>query len=286
MKELNNSCCKKLYEYLLNQCADKINFEVIKLSSDCNMIVGEYEGKKVYLEVSSNDDEIFMYSKNDDVNFLKQFEPIINIYRNGEEPAFQYNTYNVVQDKIVDFTIEWNNNPDKRLEDIKMNRNSNFPYVIRNLSVLFETKEERDRRLGFSSLASCYFPNGDLEPFDEFISMVDTYNEQDCFLVLKTLGSIQSQIFGRTWQGSWCDSVVVADAIDVVLNKISLILENKHNDVNSFLASDEYSSWCNKWNNYFTYDKKCEYMESRLKGEDVSSFVPNNLVQTLKKKNV
>ena len=113
--------------------------------------------------------------------------------------------------------------------------------------------------------------------------MVDEYNEQDCFLVLKTLSLVLSYGVNRTWKGYLPDSVVVSDAVDVVLNKISMLLDNDSNNVKSFLGTEQYSDWYNKWSEYFTYEKKCEYMEAKLNNEDVSMFVPKN-IQNLKKK--
>jgi hypothetical protein len=57
------------------------------------------------------------------------------------------------------------------------------------------------------------------------------------------------------------------------------------NDMTEGEMEDDISFYkgIDKWNEYFTYDKRCEYMESRINGEDVSSFVPDKGQSLIKK---
>lgn len=280
--EKNDSKCEVLYEYLVNQYNDLFHFKLENFTLHSKMIVITKNDKEVYIEISKNDD-IFLYGDSENNDLIQNIVPIINVYKNGKSPSFEYNTYDIEQDIIIDNTVEWSSNQEERFNDLKYGRTNRYPYVIRNLSVLFESKEEKDRRLGFTDFVGCYFPNNSLDNFDKFISMVDKYNEQDCFLVLKTLGLVISYGVNKDWKGYLPDSVVVGDAIDVVLNKISMLLDNDSDNVKAFLGTEQYIDWYNKWNEYFTYEKKCEYMEAKLNNEDVSMFVPEN-TQTLKKK--
>jgi len=279
-KEINNSL-KKVYDYLCNQFKDRIDFVIDDINEK---IIGVSDGVDVNIEVTSDNKGMFLYTTNGDFSFLEQFIPCLEIYRNGDCPMVKYETYDVIKDKVVDKTIEWNEEKEERLFEINSSICSDYPRFKSNITPMFESKDMKDERLGFTNFSSCYFPNGMLDPFDDFVSMVSEYNEQDSYLVLSTLCSFHSQVMNKTWRGCLPDFALVDDAIDVVLNKISFLLNSDCDSISSFLESDEYISWCSKWNNYFDYDKRCQYMEEKLVGNDVSSFVPEEAV-SLKKNN-
>lgn len=137
-----------------------------------------------------------------------------------------------------------------------------------------EEKAERDMMLGFTTFSPMFFPDGKLWDFNSFVEMVEEYTEQDCFLVLSILNSYETQLKEKTWKGTRPDLVYVMDARDIVLNKVSLDLNTNDNSIDEFVASDKFREWYEKWDMFFTYEKKCEYMEAKMNGEDLSSFVP------------
>lgn len=279
-KEISNHL-KKLYDYLCNQFNDRVDFIIDNTNEK---IIGVLNGSDVNIEVTSDNKGMFLYTTSGDFSFLEQFIPSLEIYRNGDGPMVKYETYDIIKDKVVDKTIEWNEEKEERFFDITSNRCTDYPHFKKGITPMFESKAMKDERLGFTSFSPCYFPNGMLDPFDEFVSMVNEYNEQDSYLVLSTLCSFNSQVMNRTWRGCWPDSALVDDAIDVLLNKISFLINSDCDSIDTFLESDEYTSWCDKWNNYFDYDKRCQYMEAKLAGNDVSSFVPEGVV-SLKRNN-
>lgn len=283
MKNKYGSEYQKFCDYLSAQYKDRINIKVVSING-VEKIIGTFDDKDISFEMDDSNEALCMYTREEDANFLQQLVPSINIYRNGEGPIVQYDTYDIAKKKTLDTTIEWNVDPDTRMEMINASRIYDYPIVAKNLVSFFESKEERDRRLGLTSFSPIFFPEGRISDFNSLTAMVDNYNEQDAFLALTTVFSVQRQILNRTWRGIWPDYTAISDATDLILNKVSLFVGSSCNSVSSFLASDAYNSWYDKWNSYFTYENRCQYMEARIKGEDVSSFVPES-AQALKKIN-
>ncbi|MBO5375650.1 MAG: hypothetical protein J6A52_02235 [Bacilli bacterium] len=148
-----------------------------------------------------------------------------------------------------------------------------YTYLTDSLEQCFD-KDSRDMRLGITTFSPMLFPDGKLWDFNSFVEMVEGYNEQDCFLALSILNGYDNQLKEKTWKGTRPDLVYVIDARDLVLNKVSLDLGTNDNSIDEFVASDKFREWYEKWDMFFTYEKKCEYMEAKMNGEDLSSFVP------------
>lgn len=274
--------CQKLCEYLVEQLGEKVELKVTVMNG-VEKVTGTYKGQGVYFEFGEDSESLFMYSLDDDSTFLRELIPVINVYRDGDEPILKYDTYNLVKDEIIDTTIEWSNNPEVRKLMLETGNVYKYPFGAKNLVTFFEPKEDKDKRLGLTALSPVFFPNSSFHNFDKLTEMVNGYNEQDAFLALSTVNSISRQITNRTWRGYWPDPLVVNDVVDLILSRISMLINSDANNISSFLASELYNSWYDKWNEYFTYDKRCEYMESRINGEDVSSFVPDKGQSLIKK---
>lgn len=261
--------CEKLFQYLDKQFENRLDIKVSFINC-IEKIIGTFDDKDISLELGQNGD-LCLSTREKDSSFLEGMIPALNIYMNGSGPVVKYDSVNASTGDFSHTSIEWSLSPELKI----INLRRKVSLGVKNIVSYYEDKEARDMRLGFTTFSPVLFPDGKLWDFNSFTSMVEDYSEQDCFLALSVLESFQDQVYSRTWRGACPDSVYVSDAIEVVLSKVSLILDSLDDSIDQFKSSEKYRDWYDRWGKYFTYEKKCEYMEAKINGEDLSSFVPS-----------
>lgn len=267
----------KLCQYLKKQYGDDLVLEVC----DDFSAEGFLCGKDISLFLDRENDILKISTKDYNRIFFNNLIPCLSIFMDGSFPIARYNIVDLDNCKNNSCVIEWNPNVDLRHDELRRSvSTSNGSVIIKNFKPLVETKQERDKRLGFSNFSPLYFPDGNLIDMDLFRSMTDNYNEQDCFLVLSLLENLQNQCWNKTWKGLVPDIVSLCTATDIVRKKALSFCGVE--SVYSIFDEIKYDKWYQSWYDYFTYEKKCEYMEARLKGEDVSSFQPKNTLRLRK----
>lgn len=252
-----------LCKYLKDSFGDDFVIE----NYDDFSINGSFFGRKISLTLGDNS-KLQISSYDGEFRLLNMLVPSLIVFMDGKPPIARYCVVDLDNYKNNSYVMEWNSDVDNRLDELK--KGGNLPddrHFITRFRPLVETKVERDKRLGFTTFSPQFFPNGELLDMDLFKKMVNSYTEQDCFIVLSLLEGLQTQCWNKTWKGASFDIVSLCDAVQIVRDRSSFFYNE---------CSDAYDNWYEKWNNYFTYDKKCEYMEARLNGEDISSFVPVN----------
>lgn len=266
---MGNGKCTSLCRYLQDSFGDDFVVE----SYDACTIRGYFFGKKILLTLGDNS-SLQISSSDNEFRLLNMMVPSLIVFMDGKPPIARYCVIDLDNYKNNSCVMEWNKDVDNRLDELK--KGGNFQddrHIIRRFRPLVETRVERDKRLGFTTFSPCFFPNGELLDTELFSEMVNEYSEQDCFIVLSLLEGLQTQCWNKAWKGVSFDIVSLCDSIQIVRSKA----ENFYDK-----SSDEFDTWYKKWNDYFSYEKKCEYMEAKLNGEDTSSFVPVN--SSLKKK--
>lgn len=255
--------------YLNKIYGDRSTFHVEKSYQDYYYVVGEVSGEVVCFEINEEDGILFMYSNADDCSFMNKIVPVITTYMNGNGPIAKYNSVSRKTGKVIDTTIEWRSEFDERVNALREN-NLFLPVDVSNVVIFVETREEKDRRLGLTALIPFYFPNGDIRDLDKFREMVQSYTEQDTFLAMKSL----LEVYSKEKSEASCDSGLFDSAWHILLeHSLSFCCCDSEVSLANF-DKKEYDMWSQKWDGYFTYEKRCEYMEARLNGEDVFLFRP------------
>lgn len=268
--ESNKRDIYELNSYLCKVFEDRICLSIKKNYGSYYYLVGTFDEFPISFEYVKNDGFLFVSSSNTDGYFLDELIPIISLFMGDRSPVAKYS--NVDSKKsIVGNTIEWCNEVDNRIRTLKRNESSQ-EYEIKNLRTFVETKDEREKRLGFTELIPAFFPYGKLDDLDKLSSMVDEYSEQDAFLALKGLNSVFFQVqIGKR------DDFTIEEcksALYIILSKISSFSSVKYDDPLKFFYSEDYAKWSRKWDDYFKYDVRCQYMEEKLKGNDTFYFYP------------
>lgn len=232
-------------------------------------VIGIINGEDICFEIDKNEGILLMYSTSSDCTFIEEIIPVITTYMNGIGPIAKYNSVDSETGEVMDTTIEWNDDFENRIYYLKENVPI-FPFDIANLEILVETKEEKDKRLGFTALIPLYFPDGCLDDLIRLKEMSLTYNEADTFLAMKMLkqeysrAKATSNFDSSKFNAAW--SIIFERSLEFFSGKQEFTLEN--------FDRIEYNMWNKKWEDYFTYNKRCEYIEARLNSEDVSLYRP------------
>ena len=261
---MSNKLGASLAKYLENNFGSDFVLE----SYDNYSVNGSLFGKNILFTLGDNA-QLQISSSDSEFRFLNMIVPSLIVFMDGKSPISRYCVVVYDDYKINSFVIDWNSNVDNRLDELKNGGNLDSRHCIRRFRPLVETREERDKRLGFTTFSSLFFPDGNLIDIDCFSEMVKGYSEQDCFIVLSLLDGLQSQYWNRSWKVVSFDIISLCDAMSIVRKRVESFC-NCDNNINN------YDLWYAKWNEFFTYVKKCEYMEARLNGDDISSFVPTN----------
>lgn len=262
---------EELFLYLKQTFGDDMNIDIVPSDNTYDLeIIGTYNKFPIKFNYDGSSGGLIISSTHPSFGFMRKLIPQLSIFMDGDGPALEYDVVDLLTEEVRNHTIEWNKYLEERLE--VLNSLNQYPLWRRNLSILTETKERRDKRLGFTSFNPSLFPNGSIDDLDKFSEMVDNYSEQDAFLAI----SLLSGVFDQIWDGTWCDYApdpfVVSNAINIVLKKVYSMVGEEYSDFANFLDGKNYENWASNWDKYFTYDKKCEYMEAKIKGEDLSKF--------------
>lgn len=262
---------RELRNYLIKLYEDRIELSIDKGYHDFYYVTGYFDGYPVNFEVDKKDGLLLMYSDNCEYAFMEKLIPSLTVFMDGSGPIARYDSIDKDSKVVTGRTIEWFGEVDSRIRCLRSN-DSSLPYEITNVSTFVETSEERDARLGFTTLIPLFFPEGKLDDFDKLKEIVDDYSEQDAFLAFKSLSSVyfQLQVGSRNdFSYEQCNK-----AWNLILTKISSFLDSKHESQDDAIFSTEFSKWEKKWDDYFDYETKCKYMEARLAGDNTSHFYP------------
>lgn len=248
--------------------------DITNLEFSGNILRGVLNGKHlVHFELDEKEGRFYLYSFEKDATYLNELVPMVNTYMK-DNPCVKYHSKNTVYD-MDDTTIEWDKEKEERIHQLRTGHVKDFQFIY-DIKPYEEDRYLRDMRLGFTTFSKVFFPNGYVCDNDGITmeSKIATYNEQDCFLALDILENFMNKVYAGTWRGILPDPVDVEFACEMIRNRVNLLYTGSKVINKDFKHSTIYLKWYQKWKDYFTYEKKCEYMEKRMKGEDCTFLAP------------
>ena len=258
-------CC-----YLNKIFEDRIELSLKKGVKNYYYLVGKFDGFPINFEYDKRDGYLLINTSSTEDYFLYELIPSISLFMGDKSPVAKYSCVDGNK-KVIGNTIEWCNEVENRIRTLRNNELSQ-EYEIANVKTFVETRDEREKRLGFTELIPVFFPDGKLNDVDRFTDMVNEYSEQDAYLSLNSLRSVLFQVQTKRRTDFTLDEC--NNALYIILSKISTFFVNQYDAPVMAFYSDEFAKWDRKWRDYFKYDVRCQYMEEKLKGNDTFYFYP------------